>query len=87
MMFLARVLLLVCSIFAVTGTLVDKHESCEFWAGEGECESNPNYMLNNCAKVLKDIVDMFVYKFAYYHLILDYNYTGVCSGEENSCGA
>lgn len=35
--------------------LVDKHESCEFWAAEKECETNPNYMLNNCAKACEDI--------------------------------
>ena len=26
--------------------LVDKHESCQFWADEGECTSNPNYMVD-----------------------------------------
>ena len=29
---------------------VDDHEECEFWAKEGECEKNPNYMLTSCAK-------------------------------------
>ena len=23
---------------------------CEFWAGEGECENNSSYMLENCLK-------------------------------------
>lgn len=27
----------------------DHNESCGFWASVGECEKNPNYMLNNCA--------------------------------------
>jgi prolyl 4-hydroxylase len=27
----------------------NKHENCDFWAGKGECEANPNYMKNNCA--------------------------------------
>lgn len=26
-----------------------RHESCSFWAGIGECENNPAYMLINCA--------------------------------------
>jgi len=26
----------------------DAHELCSFWANKGECDKNPNYMLNNC---------------------------------------
>jgi hypothetical protein len=29
--------------------LDDNHESCEYWASVGECDINPNYMLENCA--------------------------------------
>jgi len=29
---------------------VNKHELCDFWAEKGECEANPKYMNNNCAK-------------------------------------
>mmetsp|Transcript_43907 Transcript_43907/g.73129 ORF Transcript_43907/g.73129 Transcript_43907/m.73129 type:complete len:338 (-) Transcript_43907:673-1686(-) len=28
----------------------DKHEQCSQWAGEGECEANPRYMLIHCGK-------------------------------------
>lgn len=28
----------------------DKEELCEFWASEGECQENPDYMKNYCAK-------------------------------------
>jgi hypothetical protein len=28
----------------------DSHVDCEFWASIGECDVNPNYMLNSCAK-------------------------------------
>ena len=30
--------------------LVDKNESCRSWALNGECNTNPGYMLPNCAK-------------------------------------
>jgi len=26
----------------------DTHEKCNFWAHEGECDANPDYMSNNC---------------------------------------
>merc|ERR1712187_273089 len=29
---------------------VDTHERCEFWASSGECDANPRYMHENCAK-------------------------------------
>ena len=32
----------------------DQHERCEFWANEGECDINPNYMLDKCAKSCKE---------------------------------
>lgn len=28
----------------------DKHESCQFWADQGECESNAGYMRLQCPK-------------------------------------
>ena len=27
---------------------VDKHDLCNFWAGENECDANPGYMHLNC---------------------------------------
>ena len=27
----------------------DANDDCEFWASDGECEGNPDYMLENCA--------------------------------------
>jgi len=35
---------------AVLDPCGDKHVDCSFWASTGECDVNPNYMLNNCAK-------------------------------------
>ena len=32
----------------------DDNESCSFWASEGECKKNPDYMLVNCAKSCKE---------------------------------
>ena len=29
---------------------VDEDRRCEFWAREGECQKNPNYMLTGCRK-------------------------------------
>jgi hypothetical protein len=34
----------------VVGNRVDKDDNCGGWAQEGECEANPNYMRNSCAK-------------------------------------
>lgn len=28
----------------------DKHSSCRYWAGRGECRRNPSYMNTNCCK-------------------------------------
>ena len=28
----------------------DEKNNCDTWAKQGECESNPNYMLSNCRK-------------------------------------
>lgn len=42
----------VCTFLAqkASAALVDGHESCEFWASVGECDQNPGYMLEHCAK-------------------------------------
>eukprot|EP00588_Corethron_pennatum_P016828 CAMPEP_0194310276 /NCGR_PEP_ID=MMETSP0171-20130528/7210_1 /TAXON_ID=218684 /ORGANISM="Corethron pennatum, Strain L29A3" /LENGTH=611 /DNA_ID=CAMNT_0039063817 /DNA_START=131 /DNA_END=1966 /DNA_ORIENTATION=+ len=32
---------------------IDTDERCQSWANEGECENNPDYMLNNCKKACK----------------------------------
>jgi len=32
---------------------LDMHDQCSFWAKEGECQTNPNYMLSNCMKSCK----------------------------------
>ena len=32
-----------------TGKGKDTNEHCAYWAGIGECEKNPEYMLVNCA--------------------------------------
>jgi|688.fasta_scaffold25479_4 hypothetical protein len=29
-------------------TSVDQNSNCSYWAKSGECEKNPNYMLNSC---------------------------------------
>ena len=29
---------------------VDFHEKCQFWASKGECQNNPDYMLQDCPK-------------------------------------
>jgi len=29
---------------------LNEHELCDFWASKGECENNPNYMLQGCRK-------------------------------------
>jgi len=33
-----------------TNSCKDDHENCAGWADAGECETNPNYMLNSCRK-------------------------------------
>jgi len=35
------------------GECADNSEDCRFWAGTGECEKNPLYMLPNCRKSCK----------------------------------
>eukprot|EP00586_Coscinodiscus_wailesii_P017652 CAMPEP_0172504340 /NCGR_PEP_ID=MMETSP1066-20121228/177772_1 /TAXON_ID=671091 /ORGANISM="Coscinodiscus wailesii, Strain CCMP2513" /LENGTH=226 /DNA_ID=CAMNT_0013280493 /DNA_START=44 /DNA_END=724 /DNA_ORIENTATION=+ len=37
-------------INCLTITSANEPEECEYWAEVGECEKNPGYMLNNCAK-------------------------------------
>ncbi|KAL7558998.1 hypothetical protein ACA910_000062 [Epithemia clementina (nom. ined.)] len=45
-----QLLLLVALIAHLGVGLEDKHASCEHWALIGECDKNPGYMLDNCAK-------------------------------------
>lgn len=43
-------LIISTTLLAVHGeTSPDKEEDCELWAGSGECDSNPDYMLLHCA--------------------------------------
>lgn len=44
---------IVGSIDGEDPSCVDNDERCGFWASEKECESNPGYMLKNCAKSCK----------------------------------
>ena len=50
---LIALLLIVVTAYGLT----DNHESCEFWAGEGECDQNPTYMLENCAKSCAEVAE------------------------------
>jgi len=34
---------------------VDKSEHCNWWAGEGDCDTNPDYMLKDCAKSCAEV--------------------------------
>jgi prolyl 4-hydroxylase len=38
----------VPSAVKVNAKCVDQHKDCSFWAGIGECDKNPRYMLPNC---------------------------------------
>lgn len=29
---------------------MDENQKCAWWASQGECDANPNYMLRNCQK-------------------------------------
>jgi hypothetical protein len=64
------VVLLCVTLPVNAGELVDQNDSCEFWASTGECENNPDYMLNYCAfscsKSLKP-----AYHFEYFYGRLD----------------
>ncbi|RYG59163.1 hypothetical protein EON64_20515, partial [archaeon] len=40
---------------ASASVLTDSHESCEFWASTGECEKNPEWMLQNCRKACSEV--------------------------------
>ena len=43
-------LVFTISTFLYAGEVTDEHESCPHWAEIGECEKNPNYMLQSCKK-------------------------------------
>mmetsp|Transcript_22942 Transcript_22942/g.28146 ORF Transcript_22942/g.28146 Transcript_22942/m.28146 type:complete len:144 (+) Transcript_22942:153-584(+) len=34
----------------------DDHKDCDFWAGDGECQKNPEYMLKSCRLACKECV-------------------------------
>lgn len=42
------------NIFGLSIDCVDKNESCNYWASNGECQNNPDYMLVNCKKSCKN---------------------------------
>ena len=44
------VLLFFALALLLTAVRADEHEDCQFWADNGECESNPGYMLTSCAE-------------------------------------
>eukprot|EP01031_Cornospumella_fuschlensis_P037710 gene37710-45812_t len=46
---------LLTSATASASVLTDNHESCEFWASTGECEKNPDWMLQNCRKSCSEL--------------------------------
>ena len=35
------------------GACADQNENCDYWADEGECEANPDFMLKFCLKGCK----------------------------------
>lgn len=35
--------------------LTNNHKDCSFWAGIGECDKNPNYMLTQCALACSEV--------------------------------
>jgi hypothetical protein len=39
-------------------TSVDQNSNCSYWANSGECEKNPNYMLNDCAASCNSVKNM-----------------------------
>lgn len=49
--------LLVCVGSWWCAAASDRHENCEYWASTGECEANPNYMLDYCAEACARYTD------------------------------
>ena len=43
------ILLLLCDMYFIT-VCSDNNDKCELWAVEGECGTNPKFMLRNCRK-------------------------------------
>jgi hypothetical protein len=39
-------------------TSVDQNSNCSYWANSGECEKNPNYMLNYCTDSCNSVKKM-----------------------------
>lgn len=53
--FFFLLVLLSCVILVV---LAGNEEDCQNWADVGECEKNPAYMLNHCAKACRRVTQM-----------------------------
>ena len=45
---------LVC--MSAADGVMDKHDSCRSWAESGECQYNPGFMQENCAKSCNEAV-------------------------------
>lgn len=57
-MFKLLILLTVlCGLFSSGFASEDQNENCEFWAANGECEKNPDYMLVNCVASCNAVAD------------------------------
>ncbi|XP_063686298.1 uncharacterized protein LOC134820041 [Bolinopsis microptera] len=44
-------------VFEKREACIDNDSNCAWWAGQGECKANPNYMLANCKKSCKVCTD------------------------------
>lgn len=49
MTMLLRTLVLLSCVLLVHAAEPDQHKDCQGWADRGECEANPNFMLQQCA--------------------------------------
>ena len=45
----ATSILLAVAAAAAAPACRDRHADCQTWAGQGECQNNPGYMLESCA--------------------------------------
>jgi hypothetical protein len=48
MQMIGRFVVALCAFFYAVGA--DQHENCMFWAENGECDANPNYMMQSCSE-------------------------------------
>ena len=44
--------------FALSAECADNNDNCSFWASQGECQSNPGFMHQNCPVSCDTCVDM-----------------------------